>query len=230
MPDVTIEAADGGSFSAYIAGSGAAGIVVIQEIFGVNDVMRGITDEWAAKGYTAICPDLFWRQEPGVQISDKTEEDWKKAFALYQGFSETKGVEDLIQTVKYLRGTRGVKKVGAVGFCLGGKLAYLMATRSDVDAAVGYYGVGIDKSLDEASAITKPLLLHIAEKDAFTPPEAQAQIKAALAKNPLVEIETYPGQDHAFARPGGEHYDAASARRANARTEAFFAEHLKADS
>jgi carboxymethylenebutenolidase len=230
MPDVTIEAADGGSFSAYVAGSGAAGIVVIQEIFGVNDVMRGITDEWAGKGYTAICPDLFWRQEPGIQISDKTEEHWKKAFALYQGFSETKGTEDLIQTAKYLRGIRGLKKVGAIGFCLGGKLAYLMATRSDVDASVGYYGVGIDKSLDEAGAITNPLLLHIAEKDGFVPPEAQAQIKAVLGKNPRVEIETYPGQDHAFARPGGEHYDAASAARANARTEAFFTEHLKANS
>src|SRR3977135_3350939 len=140
MPDVTIEAAAGGSFSAYIAGSGAAGLVVIQEIFGVNDVMRGITDEWAAKGYTAICPDLFWRQEPGVRITDQSEEEWKKAFALYQGFSEAKGVEDLIQTVKWLRDMRGCANVGTIGFCLGGKLAYLMATRSDADASVSYYG------------------------------------------------------------------------------------------
>jgi carboxymethylenebutenolidase len=227
MADVTIEAADGGSFSAYIAGSGPAGIVVIQEIFGVNDVMRGLTDGWAAKGYTAICPDLFWRQQPGIQISDKTEEEWKQAFALYQGFSESKGVQDLIQTVKYLRGMRGLAKVGSVGFCLGGKLAYLMATRSDVDASVGYYGVGIEKSLDEATAITEPLLLHIAEQDRFVPPEAQAQIKATLTKIPHVEIETYPGQDHAFARPGGEHYDEASAKRAHARTEAFLAQYLK---
>jgi carboxymethylenebutenolidase len=227
MPDVTIEAADGGSFSAYVSGSGSAGIVVIQEIFGVNDVMRGLTDYWASKGYTAICPDLFWRQEPGIQISDKTDAEWKTAFALYQGFSETKGTEDLIQTVKFLRGMRGIQKVGAIGFCLGGKLAYLMATRSDVDASVGYYGVGIEKSLDEAAAITKPLLLHMAGKDGFVPPEAQAQVKAALAKNPLVEIETYPDDDHAFARTGGAHYSEASATRAHARTEAFFAEHLK---
>ncbi len=122
---------------------------------------------------------------------------------------------------------RGLKKVGAVGFCLGGKLAYLMATRSDVDVSVGYYGVGIEKSLDEASAITKPFLLHMGGKDGFVPPEAQAQVKDALGKNPLVEIQFYPDDDHAFARTGGQHYSEASATRANARTEAFFAEHLK---
>jgi len=231
MTDVTIQAADGGSFSGYLAmpaSGGGPGMLVIQEIFGVNDVMRGLCDELAAQGYVALCPDLFWRQEPGVQISDKTEEHWQKAFALYQGFNETKGVEDLIAALAFLRTQPGVTgKVGTVGYCLGGKLAFLMATRSDADCNVSYYGVGIDRSLDEAAAITRPLLMHMAGRDKFVPPEAQEQIVAALGHNPLITIHRYPDQDHAFARTEGIHWDADAAAAANGRTAAFLAEHLK---
>jgi carboxymethylenebutenolidase len=232
MSDVTIRAADGGSFSGYLAtpksGKGP-GILVIQEIFGVNKVMRDITDGFAAQGYVALCPDLFWRQEPGIQLTDKTEAEWARAFQLYQGFDEAKGVDDLKATLAHLRGLPACTgKGGSVGYCLGGKLAYLMATRSDADCNVSYYGVGIDKALDEASKITRPLMLHIAEQDQFCPPEAQAQIKAVLGKNPKVTIYTYPGANHAFARPGGEHYDKAAAETANKRTAAFFKQHLGA--
>ncbi|HYE52942.1 MAG TPA: dienelactone hydrolase family protein [Azospirillaceae bacterium] len=231
MTEVTIKAADGGSFTGYLkapaSGSGP-GMLVIQEIFGVNRVMRDLVDHYAAQGYVALCPDLFWRQEPGIQITDKSEAEWKKAFELYQGFSETKGVEDLIASLSFLRGYQGVTgKVGSVGYCLGGKLAYLMATRSDADASVSFYGVGIEKDLGEAAAITKPLLMHMAEKDKFVPPEAQAQIRSTLAGHPHVTIHAYAGQDHAFARVGGEHYDKASADLANQRTAEFFARHLK---
>lgn len=231
MTDVTIQAGDGGSFYAYVAepaGGKGPGILVIQEIFGVNDVMRGLCDAYAAQGYVAICPDLFWRQEPGVNISDKSDEDWAKAFQLYQGFSEAKGVEDLTATLQFLRSYKGVTgKVGSVGYCLGGKLAYLMATRSDADCNVSYYGVGIDKNLDEATAIDCPLLMHMAGKDKFVPPEAQEAIKAALAGNRMVTIHQYPDQDHAFARTDGIHWDPEAAKIANDRTAAFFAEHLK---
>jgi carboxymethylenebutenolidase len=232
MSEVTIRAADGGSFSGYLAtpksGKGP-GILVIQEIFGVNQVMRDITDGFAAQGYVALCPDLFWRQEPGIQITDKTEAEWARAFQLYQGFDEAKGADDLKATLAHLRALPACTgKAGSVGYCLGGKLAYLMATRSDADCNVGYYGVGIDKALDEASKITRPLMLHIAEKDQFCPPEAQAQIKATLGKNPKVTIHSYPGLGHAFARPGGEHYDKAAAETANKRTAEFFKQHLDA--
>jgi len=232
MSEVTIRAADGGSFSGYLAtpksGKGP-GILVIQEIFGVNQVMRDITDGFAAQGYVALCPDLFWRQEPGIQLTDKTEAEWARAFQLYQGFDEAKGVNDLKASLAHLRGLPACTgKAGSVGYCLGGKLAYLMATRSDADCNVGYYGVGIDKALDEASKLTRPLMLHIAEKDEFCPPEAQAQIKAVLGKNPKVTIHSYPGVGHAFARPGGEHYDKAAAETANQRTAAFFKQHLGA--
>jgi carboxymethylenebutenolidase len=230
MPDVTIAAADGGKFSAYLATPAAGkgpGIVVCQEIFGVNKVMRDICDGLAAQGYLAICADLFWRQEPGVQLTDKSKEDWDRAFGFYKGFDEAKGVEDLKATLAYLRGLPGCSgKIGDIGYCLGGKLAYLMATRSDSDCSVGYYGVGIDAALGEAGKIKKPLLLHIAEKDAFCPPEAQAKIKSGLSGNPKVTLYSYPGEDHAFARVGGEHYDKAAADLANKRSAEFLKTNL----
>jgi carboxymethylenebutenolidase len=232
MSELTIRAADGGSFSGYLAtpksGKGP-GILVIQEIFGVNKVMRDIADGFAAQGYAALCPDLFWRQEPGIQITDQTKEEWARAFQLYQGFDEAKGVDDLKATLAHLRKLPACTgKVGAVGYCLGGKLAYLMATRSDAECSVGYYGVGIDKALDEAGKIARPLMLHIAEQDEYCPPAAQQAIKAALGKNARVTIHSYPGVDHAFARNGGEHYDKAAAESANKRTADFFKQHLGA--
>jgi carboxymethylenebutenolidase len=231
MPDIMIDAADRGSFAAYLAlpagTETAPGMLVIQEIFGVNANIRALCDAYAAEGYIAVAPDLFWRQEPGLQLDPGT--DMAKAFALYKEFSETKGVEDLIATLAWLRAhPRCNGKAGAVGYCLGGKLAYLVATRSDIDATVGYYGVGIEGSLGEAGAITRPLMLHVAEKDGFCPPEAQAKLREGLAPITHVTLHTYPGVDHAFARKGGDHYDAAAAELADQRTAAFFTENLKA--
>lgn len=230
MPDVTIAAPDGGKFSAYLAkpasGKGP-GVVVCQEIFGVNKVMRDVCDGLARSGYLAICPDLFWRQQPGIQLTDKTEAEWQRAFELYKGFSERSGIDDLKATLDYLRAVPGCSgKAGTVGYCLGGKLAYLMGSRSSADCNVGYYGVGIDNALGEAKNIKKPLMLHIAEKDSFCPPDAQKKIKAGLAGNRQVTIHAYPGMEHAFARVGGEHYDKAAAELANKRTADFFKTHL----
>jgi carboxymethylenebutenolidase len=230
MTDVTIRAADGGSFMGYLALPAAGkgpGVVVIQEIFGVNAVMRAIADGLAAQGYVALCPDLFWRQQPGIQLTDKTEAEWARAFELYKGFDEAKGVDDLKSTIAYLRADkRRSGKVGTVGYCLGGKLAYLTATRTDADCAIGYYGVGIENALGESATIKKPLMLHIAEKDQFCPPEAQAKIKAALGGNAKVTLHSYAGMDHAFARVGGQHYDKPSADLANGRTAAFLKQTL----
>ena len=230
MTMVTINAADGGSFNAYIArpdGGQGPGMLVIQEIFGVNKVMRDICDAYASQGYFAVCPDLFWRQEPGIDITDQSDEEWQKAFELYQGFVADHGVDDLKSTLAYLRGVDGCSgKVGAVGYCLGGRLAYQMATRSDADASVGYYGVGIEGLLDEAGQIAHPLMLHIAGEDQFVPKTAQQQIHQALDGNAHVTLHDYPEQDHAFARPGGAHFDQAAADAANARTASFFQRHL----
>lgn len=219
-----------GTFSAYVArpaASRAPAVVVIQEIFGVNAVMRGIADSLAAEGYLAICPDLFWRIEPGIDITDRSPAEWKRAFELFNAFDVDAGVKDIAATLAHIRKDAGCNgKAGAVGFCLGGLLAFLTATRTDADASVSYYGVGIEGRVAEADKLAHPYLMHIAEKDQFVPPEAQAVILQALKNHPLIEIHTYPGCDHAFARPGGEHYDEAAAKLANGRTQAFFKTHL----
>ncbi|MEW6126612.1 MAG: dienelactone hydrolase family protein [Acidobacteriota bacterium] len=227
---VTIQSFDGQEFSAYLAlpkSQPAPGIVLLQEIFGVNEVMRSLADWYAGRGFAVICPDLFWRQEPGIQLTDKTEAEWARAFELYQGLDEAKAIEDAKAALHFLRAHPACTgKVGSVGFCLGGKLAYLMATRSDADASVGYYGVGIERALDEAVNIKQPLMLHIAEKDQFCSAEAQAKIHAALDDNPLITIHDYAAQDHAFARIGGKHYNPDAAELANLRSVEFFVRHL----
>lgn len=230
MSDITIAAGDGGSFSAYLAvpdAIPAPGILLIQEIFGVNDVMRTIADGFANLGFVTLCPDLFWRQEPGIQISDKTEEEWQRAFQLYQGFDSAKGMEDLGTSLAHLRGLEECNgKAGCVGFCLGGSLTYFMAANTDVDASVGYYGIGIEGALDQAAGITHPLMLHIAENDDFVPAEAQAAMKEGLSGNDLVTIHTYPGAGHAFARIGGTTYNGDAAATANQRTVDFLKSNL----
>lgn len=222
---ISISTADG-PFQAYVARPAAAkapAVVVIQEIFGVNQVMRDITDGLAAQGYLAICPDLFWRIEPGIDITDKTDAEWKRAFELFNAFDVDQGVKDIQATINAARGDAQCNgKVGAVGFCLGGLLAFLTATRTDVDAAASYYGVGIENRLPEAEKLTRPVLLHIAEEDQFVPKAAQTMIRQALKDHPQVELFTYPGRDHAFARVGGEHYDEADAKLAGGRTLQFF--------
>ncbi|MBP7701411.1 MAG: dienelactone hydrolase family protein [Phenylobacterium sp.] len=230
MGETTTIKTDDGQFAAYVARPSdpkAPAIVVIQEIFGVNAVMRGVCDELAAAGFVAVCPDLFWRIEPGIDITDQSEAEWKKAFELYNAFDVEAGVKDIAATIDHVRALPEVNgKVGAVGFCLGGLLAYLTATRTDADASVAYYGVGIEKHLVESEKQAHPLLMHVAEEDQFVPKEAQALILAQLKNHPQVEIFTYPGRDHAFARQGGEHYDAADAKLAGGRTLAFFNQHL----
>jgi carboxymethylenebutenolidase len=227
--DITISGRDG-DFSAYLAapaGGQGPGIVVIQEIFGVNAVMRAIADDLAAEGYFALAPDLFWRLEPGIQLTDRSDAEWQRAFGLMQRFDIDKGVEDIQSAIDHLRVTPGASgKVGTVGYCLGGQLAYLAATRSDCDASVGYYGVMLQDRLTEAANITAPLMLHIAGEDEFTPPPARDKVIAGLKDNPHVTLYVYPGMDHAFARVGGAHYDQAAADLANVRTRDFFRAHL----
>ena len=228
--DIRIKGADG-EFGAYLANPGSErgpGIVVIQEIFGVNAVMRAIADDFAARGHFAIVPDLFWRLEPGVQLTDKTDAEWKRAFELMGRFDQDKGVADIQATLSHLRHLPGCSgRAGTVGYCLGGLLAFLSATRTDSDASVGYYGVSIPEKLGESAKIKKPLMLHIAGKDQFVPPEQQQKVKDGLRGNALVTIHVYPEMDHAFARVGGAHYDKANADLANGRTSTFFRQHLR---
>jgi carboxymethylenebutenolidase len=230
---IEIEALDGsGSFSAYLAKPAtedrAPCIVVIQEIFGVNAGIRKKCDDLAAAGYAAVAPDLFWRQEPGIDLTDKSKPEWDRAFELMNGFDADKGVEDIEATMRRARSHDGSNgRVGCVGYCLGGKLAYMAACRTDSDASVGYYGVGIADMLDEAKAIANPLMLHIAEEDGFVDKDQQAKMHEALDPHPKVELHDYPGCDHAFAREDGISRVEAAAQLADERTMAFFEKHLR---
>ena len=219
---IDMKAGDGsGSFRGYLAlpaGGSGPGLVLAQEIFGINSTMRDVADDYAEEGYVVLVPDIFWRQEPNVELG-YTEADWQRAFGYFQGFDEAKGMQDIQTAISTLRARAEVTgKVGVLGFCLGGKLAYLAACRTDADVAVGYYGVGIDAALGEADSIKSPLVLHIAELDKFCPPEARDKIVQTLKGRPNIALHVYPGMDHAFARLGGEHYDKASALMAHERT------------
>ena len=213
-----------GPMDAYVATPEGEGpwpaVVAIQEIFGINAVMRDVCDRLADLGFLAVCPDLFWRLQPGIELTDKTPQEWKQALDYMNRFDFDKGMEDIQATIHQVRARPDCTgKVGAVGYCLGGHLAFLASTRTNVDAAVGYYGVNLQARLDEAPKA--PLMLHIAEADAYTPAEARDKVIAAMKGHPLVTVHVYPGRDHAFARPGGEHFDKADADLANQRTANF---------
>jgi carboxymethylenebutenolidase len=218
-----------GSFYAYVAEPAALpapAIVVIQEAFGVNADLRATCDELAAKGFIAVCPDLYWRQEPMLQLSATA--DWTRAFALYQALDIDKAVADVRATVNQTRELKNCTgKVGVTGFCLGGLLTYLTAVRGGVDAGVSYYGGRTEEFLGEGPQLSGPLMMHLGEQDEYISSSAQSAIRAELAPRG-VEIHTYPGCSHAFARHQGEHYDAGAAAQANARTVAFLQDHLRA--
>lgn len=226
--DVTINTTDGpfGGYLAVPSSAGGAGIVVIQEIFGINKFVRAVADRYAAHGYFALAPDLFWRLEPGVQLDDRKPAEFQRGLDLMGKFNIDLGIKDIEAAIRHLRDEEHCQRVGAVGYCLGGLLAYLTAARTDVDASVGYYGVSVQDSLNEAANIRKPLMLHIAGKDKFVPPAAQTKVTEGLRANPTVMIHSYPEMDHAFARIGGEHYDQANAELADGRTATFFRQHL----
>jgi carboxymethylenebutenolidase len=228
---VRIDASDGsGSFTAYLAepaGAPRGAIVVIQEIFGVNPGIRQKCDDWAAQGYLAIAPDLFWRLQPGIELDPDMPEELQQAFDWMNQFDQNKGIEDLESAIKAARAKLGGDgKVGVVGYCLGGRLAFMCATRTDSDATVGYYGVGIDNLLGEKHAIANPVLLHIAGADHFVTPDIQARMHAGLDDHPKVTLHDYPGEDHGFAAEMGKRRSEAAAQLADQRTAAFFAEHV----
>ncbi|MDT7950452.1 MAG: dienelactone hydrolase family protein [Acetobacteraceae bacterium] len=223
MEKISIKAEDGsGGFDAYVAHgpqSPAGVVVLIQEIFGVNESMKETARQIAEQGYHVLVPDLFWRLQPGVDLTDKTEAEWKQAFDFMNRFDQAKGVADLKSAVAFARSMEGSNgKVGTMGYCLGGRLAMMMATDSDADVNISYYGVGLDGLLGGLDRISAPLLLHIADEDKFFPAEARAKVVEAAKARPHVHAYTYPNADHAFARVGGQHWQARAATIANGRS------------
>jgi carboxymethylenebutenolidase len=218
-----------GRFAAYVAepaGTPKAAIVVIQEVFGVNAGIRAKCDQWAEQGYAALAPDLFWRIEPGFEVDPDEGDGLQRGIAMIQKFDQDRGVADLEATIHEARRLAGGGKVGAVGFCLGGRLAFIMATRTDIDAAVGYYGVGIDGLIGESHAIAHPVMLHIPTADGFVAPEAQKAMHAGLDGHPKLTLHDYQGLDHGFADTFGKRRDEAGAMLADGRTAAFFEQNL----
>jgi carboxymethylenebutenolidase len=218
-----------GSFPAYVArprSPARAAIIVIPEIFGVNPGIRAKCDDWAAKGYLAAAPDIFWRFAEGDELDPDVPEQFKQALENMGKFDADMCIRDIEALIHWLEREESCAKVGLVGFCLGGRMAYLAATRTDIDAAVGYYGVMIDQMIGESHAIANPLMLHIPTADHFVGPEAQAKIHAGLDGHPKVTLHDYEGLDHGFAAETGNRRDEAGANLADSRTEAFFAQHL----
>ena len=220
---------DDGVIPAHVArpvGTPHAGIVVIPEIFGVNAGIRQKCDTWAELGYLAVAPDIFWRFAPGVELDPDVPAELQQAFGYFQQYDANLGIYDIEAAIRWLR-SQGAAKVGCAGYCLGGRLAYMAAARTDCDASVGYYGVMIDQMLDEAHHIAKPLMLHIPTADHFVGPAEQAAIHAALDDHPRVTLHDYPGLDHGFAAEMGDRRDAAGAQLADARTAAFMTANLR---
>jgi carboxymethylenebutenolidase len=170
--------------------------------------MRAVADLYAEEGYVALVPDLFWRLQPGVDLG-YDEAAFAKAIELFQRIDLDAAVDDIAACIEHLRQREEVVHagIGFVGFCMGGKLAYLAATRTDVSCSVGYYGMGIEALLDEAKQIKGRLVLHFAEQDAYCPQQARDAILPCLRNLPKTELYLYPGVDHAFARVGGMHFD-----------------------
>jgi len=228
---IAIDTLDGsGRFNAYLAEPASppkAAIIVIQEIFGVNEGIRRKCDEWAGKGYLAIAPELFWRVEAGVQLDPDKPDEFQRGIDIMMKFDQNQGVADLEATIRAARARlTGGTEVGCVGYCLGGRLAFMTATRTDIDASVAFYGVMLDQLLGEKHAISRPLMLHIAGADHFVPPEQQQAVHAGLDDHPKVTIHDYPGEDHGFATEMGLRRSEAAKSLADDRTEEFFAQHL----
>jgi carboxymethylenebutenolidase len=227
---IVVEAPDG-TFRAYIsrpAGLPAPVVVVLQELFGVNADIRATCDELAAQGFIAIAPDLFWRQEPGVDLDVTSEADWQHGLCLYAKFDRDAGAKDIMETVRTVAELlESTGKVALQGYCLGALMAFITAARSEVDAAVAYHGGDTEKYLGEVGGLDAPLLMHLGEEDEFISKAAQAEIKASLARNANATVYSYPGQRHAFARHNGAHYNAAAAALANGRTSQFLHQQLR---
>jgi len=231
MEDKIVVESPDGTFKAYIARPAklpAPAVIVLQEVFGVNADIRATCDELAAQGFIAMAPDLFWRQEPGVDLNVRSEEDWQHGLRLYGAFNRDLGAKDIMETVRTaVELPESTGKVALLGYCLGGLMVFITAARYEVDAAVAYHGGDTEKYLSEVDGLEAPLLMHLGEEDEFISKAAQAEIKAALAKKPNAIVYSYPGQRHAFSRHNGAHYNAAAATLANNRSHEFLHQHLR---
>ncbi|KVG26987.1 dienelactone hydrolase family protein [Burkholderia ubonensis] len=217
------------SFGGYLAlprrGKGPA-VIIVQEIFGVNAHIRSVADQYAADGYVALAPDVFWRTQPRIELAYEGA-DRDKGIELLRKTDVNLAVADIAAAADLLR-TRPEAdgKVAAIGYCFGGRLAYLAAATGKIDAAVAYYGGGIQNALDVAGKVTQPILFHYAENDHAIPLAAVDQVKAAFAGRDNAAFHLYPGAEHGFNCAERASYNQRAAALAHGRTLTFLAEHL----
>lgn len=217
------------TFACYVAapdGPAKAAIIVLQEIFGVNKGIKAKCDHWAKEGYLAVAPDLFWRVNKDTNLDSDVPEEFQTALDLMNKFDQDQGIRDIEAAIHFAREAVNGGKVGCVGYCLGGRLAFMTAARTDINASVAYYGVGIDGLLRESQAIAHNVMLHIPTADGFVPADAQAAMHEGLDGHDKVVLHDYEGLDHGFASEFGTRRDEAAANLADSRTTEFFKTNL----
>ncbi|HKD65582.1 MAG TPA: dienelactone hydrolase family protein [Candidatus Binataceae bacterium] len=216
-----ITASDGGVFEGYLAlpaaGSGP-GLVLAQEIFGINRHMREVADLYAEEGYAVLAPDLFWRLAAGIELGYEGV-DLERAFSFHERFGIGQGVHDINDAIRTLRGRPECNgKVGVLGFGLGGRLAYLAAARLKIDVAVSYYGMELEEHLEEARSVHCPIIFHFGAEDGYTPTAAREAVRRAFAARDDAEIYVYAGADHGFNNPSRGAFNKSAAALAHSRT------------
>ncbi|HEY9101107.1 dienelactone hydrolase family protein [Chitinimonas sp.] len=198
---IQISSKEGPDFKGYLSlpptGSGP-GVILIQEIFGVNHHIQAVADQYALDGYTVLAPDLFWRIKPGISLSYR-EEEWATAFGYMKQMDFGLAVQDLVTATQTLRGRpECTGKVASLGYCLGGLLSYFTGANAEVDATVCYYPGSIDQNLDQIGKIRGPILIHFAGADEYIGDAAIAATRKAFEGRKQTQIEHYPGVQHGF--------------------------------
>lgn len=227
----TITARDGETFNGHVAlpatGSGP-GLLLIQEIGGVNSYIKAVAERLAELGYVVLAPDAFWRVEPNFSVEAFTESTLADCMRVAGQFDQEQGLADFGSALEHLRELPEVDGgVGVIGFCFGGTQTFLMAADYDLDVAVSYYGSGVAASIDRASDVECPLLFHFGGQDPYLPSDQVDTIKSATASMANIEVLVQPDAGHAFDNHLSENFwNADAANAAWTRTVGFLAEHL----
>jgi len=226
---VRISAGADGDFEAFVAApaSGPApGLVILAEIYNANTWVRSIVERYAQAGYLTIAPDLYWRQTPGVYLP-YTPEGQQRGRAMGAAMDLPRFVEDLRACADWLRRRPDCSgRVGAIGYCLGGKLVWVGMSQRAIDAGVAYYAVQMAEHLDDAKTIDGPLMMHFGSLDHRVPPELYEQIRASLAGRAHAHTYWYEGADHGFDRDGHPSHHPESSALARKRSLEFLGQHL----
>jgi len=213
-----------GKFGAYLAiphTQKGPGIVLIQEIFGVNEHIRSVAEQYAADGYLVIVPDLFWRSGPRIELG-YDEAGWKRAVELMNATDVSAAQADIKLAIDTLQAQPGLDGgIASIGYCFGGLLSYLTAANGFVDVAIAYYGGGIQNQLDRADEIEVPFLMHFGEADSHIPLEAVEKIAERFDNNDNVEIVVYPEAEHGFNCSHRDSYNQRAAVEAHGNTLIF---------